>query len=95
MALTAESPDAMIAAVGHMKNQQSYVLKVGIVACTSLFIATALLCFAKPMPIPCAAMCTLIFIVVYILMVVEGKKAYDMFHIPKKGLCGLKYCYCT
>ena len=84
MALTAESPEGMIAAIGHMRDQQAFVFKIAIVSATTLFVSTALLCWAKSIPPVASAACTLAFMVVYYLMIVEGKKAYQLFALSSK-----------
>lgn len=84
MALTAEGPESMMAAVGHMQEQQTFVLKVGLLAVTSLFVSTALLTWANPMPPICSAVCTLILMGVYYAMLVEGRKAYDLLQVASR-----------
>ena len=84
MALTAQSPEAMMEAVTHMQEQQTFVLKVGLLAVTSLFVSTALLTWANPMPPISSAVCTLVLMGVYYAMVVEGRKAYNLLQVASK-----------
>lgn len=60
-----------------------------------MMVSVALLVWAKPMPPIASAVCTLTLIAVYALIVVEGKKAYLLFHPPKTGtLLPLCLCLC-
>jgi hypothetical protein len=57
---------------------------VGVVAVTALFISTALLTWAKSIPLAASAICTLILLVVYTIMVIEGRRTYALFLLPEK-----------
>ena len=80
LALNGDTSEAVTAAVGHMCDQQTFTFKIGAVSVTSLLISACLLTWARRDP-GVGAMCMIIYLLVYALMVSEGKKAYDLFKI--------------
>ena len=70
-----------------MRRQQDFVFKVGGVAVTSLFLSAIFLSWARR-PKGVAALNTAVYVVVYYLMVTEGRKAYLLFASIKEEVGG-------
>jgi hypothetical protein len=87
MALSGETPEAVTTSVSNMRRQQDFVFKVGAVSVTSLFLSAIVLSWARR-PKGVATLNTIVYLVVYYLMVTEGQKAYNLFASIKEEVGG-------
>lgn len=98
LALNGESADAVTTAVGHMCEQQAFTFMIGAISVTSLIISACVLTWARR-EAGVGAMCMAIYIVIYVFMLHEGKKAYELFKTEEEdaetakasGVTAMKY----
>jgi hypothetical protein len=80
VALTGTDPDSMKKAVKHMRAQQQFCYKIGVVSITCLYTAIGLLSWVK-LPDYVAPIVCILLVFVYCVMIYEGKRTFDLFRI--------------
>lgn len=78
MALKADDSDAVRVASEYMRQQQVLVFNIGVVSVTALFVGACVLTWAT-YDYPIAAICCLVYISSFYIVVVQGAKALDIF----------------
>lgn len=78
LALKGATDDAVKFAAAHMMNQQLIILRAAYVSITSLFVGSCILCWAN-YPVGIATLCTIVYLVSYYYLVMEGYAAYRIF----------------
>lgn len=84
VALTGTDPDCIKKAVMHMRTQQQFCYKIGVVSISCLYIAIALLSWVK-LPDFVAPIVSIVLAMVYGAMIHKGKKTFDLFRILSTG----------
>ena len=84
VALTGNNPDSMKKAVKHMRAQQQFCYKIGVVSISCLYVSIGLLSWVKLPDFVAPIVCVMLGIV-YSLMLYHGKKTFELFQIrPSK-----------